>query len=579
MITEQEVLKLVAETELSENILRKKEAYKSFQCYEGNLRYYVLDRLKEMYPQTFSMFQISDYSVLKKIVDKKSKAYKENPVRKLDSEEETKLYQSIIESYSLNEAMKKIDKYYNQHKYCLLSVFFERSKDYFGKVNDNFKFIPLAPYEFDVKFTEMGVLECVILSYPDQQVVTGSPSDGYNSQIAGNIQDMGADKKVYAVWTQTNHWIVQGQKRANGEWNHNLIFNEGNPSNINPYGVIPFVYLPMDFISDYPVSSPLQYQTVELNAEMSTYYTSGSMQIGTLVLKYPTSQAIESVVQGLFTGMKLPQSENPDAPETTADYIAPSPNMSGHREAILTHISAILDEQGINSNQLINPNESFTSGFDRLLASADVQDIIEDNQGFYRKVEQGVYHIIQSIYKNFIKRDVFKSEKLNVYYKKPKILVSDTDKLNNIEKMDSLGLILPWEKFMLMDPNLSEDDAKQRIDEMNRIKNESIMSLTGGSGNSFNGAQVTAIAEIVTKAAAKALPRESAVNLLVASFGMTLEIAEKIIPPINYVPEVYVDSAGRIIENTNKGNEQNKNNNIKETESENEIEDEEETED
>lgn len=462
MITEQDVMKFVAETELSENILRKKESYKSFQCYEGNLRYYVLDRLKEMYPQTYSMFQVSDYSVMKKIVEKKSRAYKEAPSRKLETEEETRLYQNIVEKYSLNESMKKIDKYFNQHKYCLLSVFFERAKDHFGVVQENFKFIPLAPYEFDAKFTEMGELECVILSYPDEQVVTGSPTDNYNSQIAGNIQDRGADTKLFAVWTNANHWVVQGQKGSDGAWNYAVIVNDGNPSNINPYGTIPFVYLPMDFIADYPVGSPLQYQTVELNAEMSTYYTSGSMQIGTLVLKYPSSQAIESVVQGLFTGMKLPQSENPDAPETSADYIAPSPNMSGHREAIITHMSAILDEQGMNSNQIVNPSESFTSGFDRLLASADVQDLIEDNQGFYRKVEQQVYKIVQSIYKNFIKRDVFKSEKLSVHYRKPKILVSDTEKLANIEKMDSLGLILPWEKFMLVDPNISEEEAKEK---------------------------------------------------------------------------------------------------------------------
>lgn len=477
MITEQDVLKLVAETELSENIIRKKEAYKSYQCYEGNLRYYVSERLKEMYPATHSMFQVSDYSVLKKIVDKKAKSYKENPVRKLATQEETRLYEEICSKFALNEAMKKIDKYYNQHKYCLLSVFFERSYDYVGQLQEVFKFIPLAPYEFDAKFSEMGELECVILSYPDEEVVSGSPTDGYNSEIAGNVQDKGADKKVFAVWTVTNHWVIQGTKNSDGSWNYFIVANEKNPSNLNPYGVIPFVYLPMDFTADYPVSSPLQYQTVELNAEMSTYYTSGSMQIGTLVLKYPSSQAIESVVQGLFTGMKLPQSENPDAPPTEADYIAPSPNMSGHREAILTHMAAILDEQGINSNQLVKPNETFTSGFDRLLASADVQDIIEDNQGYYRKVEQRIYQIIRLIYRNFLKRDIFKTDELQVIYKKPKVLVSDTEKLANIEKMNQLGLILPWEKFMLVDPNITEEEAREKYALILAEKTKAISSM------------------------------------------------------------------------------------------------------
>lgn len=477
MINETDVLKLVAETELAENHGRKKEAYKSFQCYEGSLRYYVVDRLKEMYPQTYSMFQVSDYSVLKKIVDKKAKAYKESPIRKLKTDEETRLYQEIVEKFSLNEAMKKVDKYFNQHKYCLLSVFFERTPDYIGNIQEVFKFIPLAPYEFDAKFTEMGELECVILSYPDEQIVSGPETDSYNSQIAGNINDRGAETKVYGVWTVKNHWVVQGRKNNDGKWEFSLIFNEKNPSNLNPYGVLPFIYLPMDFVADYPVASPLQYQTVELNAEMSTYYTSGTMQIGTLVLKYPSSQPIESVVNGLFTGMKLPQSENPDAPDTDAQYIAPSPNMSGHREAIITHMAAILDEQGINSNQLIKPNEDFTSGFDRLLASADVQDIIEDNQGYYRKVEQRVYEIIRLIHKNFLKRDIFKTDQIVVHYRKPKVMISDTEKLANIEKMDQLGLILPWEKFMLIDPNLSEEDAMAKYQKILAEKKAMIESM------------------------------------------------------------------------------------------------------
>lgn len=478
MITVEQVPSLLAETELAENNTRKKDAYTSYQIYEGNLRYFVKDRLTEMYPQTNDMFQVSDYSALKKIVDKKSKAYKENPLRKLDSEQETTLYQDISKKFMLNEAMKGIDRIFNQHKYALMAVLFERSPDSFGKMQEVYKFIPLAPYEFDVVLDEMGGLECVILSYPDEEVIAGPQTDGINTMIAGDVQDKGRDKKVYAVWTSKNHWIYQGYKSQDGLWEFSLAVNEKNPNNENPYGILPFAYLPIDFSADYPIPSPLSYQTVELNAEMSTYYTSGSLQIGTLVLKYPSSQAIETVAAGLFTGMKLPQSENPDAPDTTAEYIAPSPNMSGHREAILTHIAAILDEQGINSNQLVKPNEDFTSGFDRLLASADVQDIIEDNQGFYCKVEQRIYEIVANIQRNFLKRDLFKSESVNVIYRKPKVLISDTEKLANLKQMDELGLLLPWEKFMILDPNLTEEEATEKYNKMQALRVKQIESMT-----------------------------------------------------------------------------------------------------
>lgn len=478
MIQEEQIYELLSAIEGAENQARKRYEYDSYQIYEGNLRFYVEKRLEQLYPKTSKMFQVSDYSALKKVVNKKAKAYKEAPKRWLDSDVETELYQDIVKKFSLNEAMKSIDKLFNQHKYCLLAAFFEREANVYGLIEEKWKFIPLAPYEFDVVLGEDGSLQCVILSYPDEQVVSGAKTDNRKDLIAGAVQDKGkGEKKTYAIWTKLNHWVVEGEKDEHGKWSFEVLTIEKNPNNINPYGVLPFVYLPIDFCSEYPVSSPLAKQTVELNAEISTYYTSGMMQIGTLVLKYPSSQAIEFVTQGLFTGMKLPQSENPEAPQTSAEYISPSPNLSGHKEAITTHMSAIFDEEGINSNQVLNPNETFTSGFDRLLSSADVQDIIEDNQGFYAKIEDGIYQIVKAIHRNFIKRDIFKSEELNVLYRKPKVLISDSEKLTNIEKMEQLGLILPWEKLMLYDPNLSEDDAREKWEKIQEARLERMSSI------------------------------------------------------------------------------------------------------
>jgi hypothetical protein len=144
-------------------------------------------------------------------------------------------------------------------------------------------------------------------------------------------------------------------------------------------------------------------------------------------------------------------------------------------------MGAILDEQGINSNQVINPNQTFTSGFDRLLSSADVQDIIEDNQGFYTKIEDRVYQIVKAIHKNFIKRDLFKSQTLLVSFKKPKVLVSDSEKLQNIKTMDELNVLYPWEKYMLIDPNMSEEEAKAKYDEIRKLK----MSAISEFGNNL----------------------------------------------------------------------------------------------
>lgn len=535
-LSQEFVWNTIGEIESNQNKDRKKREFASWQIYDGNLRYYVENRVKQMYPKTWESYTISDYSVLKKIVDKKSQSYKEPPLRKLDNDQETAEYQKLLSDFRFNQAMKGFDRIYNQHKYSLMAVFMEKEIEQ-NQVKREFKFIPLAPYEYDLVRSQDGSLEVVILSYPDDYIITGPDTDMVNAGISeAGQQDEGRQSKVYAFWTETEHKLFKVTKDESGTKRIEYLEMSDNPEGINPFGVLPFVYIPTGYDPNYPVNSPLPYQTIELNSLMSVYLTSGNMQIGQLVLKYPADQEIEMVTSGLFTGMKLPQSKNPDDADTNADYISPTPNLSGHRESILTYLSMILDEQGINSNQILNPNEKFTSGFDRLLSSADLQGIIEQNQDLYHMVEQQVYNIIKKIYQNEGDLNKFRSEAVQVIYKKPKILVSDREKLENLKLMEDLGVLLEWQKFQIIDPNLSDEQAQEMLLMKQQEKLKALEALS--TEDAFNGAQVASIVEVVEKVALGNIPRESGVAILIASFGISQENAERMLPSVGFTPSM-----------------------------------------
>jgi hypothetical protein len=201
------------------------------------------------------------------------------------------------------------------------------------------------------------------------------------------------------------------------------------------------------------------------------------MQVGQLILKYPSDQAIEVVHQGMFTGMKLPQSKNPDDAETSAEYISPNPDLSGHKDSILTFASMILDEQGINSNQVVNPNEKFTSGLDRLLSSADVQAIIEENQNKYNDMENEIFEIVKKM-SEVLGVYRYSSDSLNIRYLKPKMLISDSENLDNLKKKKELGIFEDWELLQDYNPNLSEQEAKAKIDELKQNRVNTMVGLT-----------------------------------------------------------------------------------------------------
>jgi hypothetical protein len=461
----------IVEIEGAENQARKRDCYKSYQIREGLLHKYVKERIIQMYPITGQFYSIADYSILKKVVEKKAKAYKEAPSRKLNGgDADTEEYQTLVKECGLNTQLKEIDKLYNEHKYCALAVFpyIEDSLDEVSERKVSYRFIPLAPYEYDLIKNKHGDTEVVVLSYPSLDITRGI-SDGINEIIAESGNSDEGNIRSYVFWTEFEHKLY----KAKGSGDELTIWEElleGNPDGINPYGVLTIVDMPQSYDSNYPLPNPLPHQTVELNALLSIYLQSGSMQVGQLVLKYPQGQELETISQGVFSGIKLPQSKNPDDSETTADYINPSPNMSAHKESIYTYASMILDEQGINSSQVAHQgNEKYTSGLDRLLASADIQSLIEDNQEKYLELEHEIFEIVKQC--NLVLGGyVYSSDEVGITFLKPKMLISDSEKLDNLKKKRDLGIFEDWELLVDYNPNLSEEDAKSRIDDLKAKK-------------------------------------------------------------------------------------------------------------
>ena len=453
-----EVERIINEITSSENLERKRKEYINYEIESGLLNKYVAAKVKQLYPETHALYTIAEYSLLHKVVSKKAKAYKEPPVRKLEKEDESNVYTEFLKKNRFNDAMKEVDRIFNQHRCAGLYVAL-------NEADEKVCFYPLRPYEFDVVKNDEGEVVCLILSYPGSQITKGAQ----DSVIAGDKASENINEVEYIFWTKEHHRAVIVQSDSGGKKKVSEKINEGNPSNVNPYGIIPFAFLPYDFNENYPNPSPLPNQTVELNASISIYLSNANMQFGQLVISGPADQKTEKATSGMMTGLYLPQSKNPEDKPTTAQYIAPSPDLAGQKEAIITYMSMVLDQQGIGSTQKLGASENFTSGLDRMLSESDVQSIIEDNQDFYVRFEQQVYEIA-----NKMIGDEFNSKFLQIVFKKPKMLSSDTEKLANLEKMLELGLLEEWQKFIEVDPNMTEDQAKEKLTRINEYKSSAL---------------------------------------------------------------------------------------------------------
>lgn len=477
------VTQLVADIESAEDRARKTVNFDSWQVYSGNVYPYVSKRIQEVRPKSFQGYTISDISFSKVIVDAKAKAYKEQPIRRIaDNEDDTK-NDRLHEIYKEGDAGRQLpffDTITNLHKHSLLWV---NNID----ETEKYQFMSLQGYEYSVvRDKETGDLTGVILNYGNLDITNGARGDnrdgntslaaggdGVDTLIAESQADSSAQSRVYAMWSKDNYVIVKveialvnttGGKKIQKSVTY--VDQIDNAQMKNKIGRIPFVFMSQEMAVDYPTLSPLRSQTITANQQISELMTASNIQgVGQMVFKYPVrfEKKFDKITTGLLSAIKLPQSENPEDKATEADYISPSPDLAGMQEVALSYVKQMFNEHGLkNTSAIGSEGQDFNSGLQMAIANSSVQDIIEQNQQSYIQVEQEMFEIIKA-WEEFRGNSVFsEDDEIDVVFKKPKVLISDAEVLANIEKRLSLGLIEKWEALRILDPNLSEDGAKEK---------------------------------------------------------------------------------------------------------------------
>lgn len=486
------VSRIISDIEATEVKQRRIREWELTQIYRGNGLQYTTDRVKKLYPESWQGMHISDLNILKKVIDLTAKAYSNGVTRELEDEKESETLTELYKDWGFNFSYDTFDKVFNRHKYSLLWMI-PRKYSFGTKMDLN----ALNPWEFNVvKNQDTSEIEIVILNYPSTDitgVVTDSnPSrlnDGADQLVAESQSDSSASSRVYAFWTKDHHAVarVSDVSTVDGIKSQvDFVQIEDNPQMINPLGILPFIPLWAEDTVELPVLNDLGAFTIEFNALFSGLLTASAKQgFGQLIISRPQDFKIDVVHTGITTAMDLPQPPEDIGGAVTAEYINANPNLEGQLQTYSVYLSAKLKEYGITADAInvTGGAREFSSGVEREISRADISDVIRNNQQMYQVVEQKVYRVLQAYgEKNLLvfkgKQVKFHSEDLRVVFKRPKIDLSDEKVLANIEKLLDLGLIEDWEKFVVMDPNLTEVQAKKKLDAINKAKVDNVVKVT-----------------------------------------------------------------------------------------------------
>jgi hypothetical protein len=467
------VKELIIEIDNEENIRRKKNAFIAFEALEGRQADHITDKLQALYPDTWQKFRVADVNITKKIILKKAKAYKNSPIRKLDKDLETEELERIYDKFKFNRAFKEADRIYNLHKYVALWLNYKDPEEYNDDILEGeYCLQALAPYEYDLVKDKYGKPVIFAFAYSGVEVTKGS--DSIEQTIADDQRDTNAETKKYSFWSKNNFVRVHTRGKKDGK-----PYIEKIETKPNPIGRLPIAFLQHDTSTDYPIPSNLAMRSINWNVEMSDLRTSASTQgHGQLVIKAPETMKLRQLHMGMHTAITLPQSKKADDKPTEADYISASPNLGGHLDVLKFSLLQILDDEGITASSAIEGGvDQVKSGFDRVLKMADIQNVVEDNQELYSDfLEQGVYEILQA-YEDALNSFRFSSEQLQITFEKPKVHLSDKETLDNLEKRNDLGLMLSHEKHMVINPNLTEEAAKEREELIQLEKQAKVMAM------------------------------------------------------------------------------------------------------
>ena len=492
------ILRILSETNMSEEKNRRAQSYNAYQVYSGNQETYVLDELKKLRPKSYSGYTLSNISISNMVINKRAQSYNEDPIRTVDGQEtKTESLHDIYIDADAQKNMQFFDVIYNLNRYALMWVNYLKDET---SESGKWQLQTLHPHQAPiVRDKDTGELLIVGLNYPNRDITNDAMNgdyygprlgagkgDGLSDLISENQSDSAADSEIWVFWSKDQHVkvrfeqkteVVDGIKQL--KTNIDYLTIEGNPNMVNPLGVLPFIYMSEDTSIDYPTVNPITTQSITYNVLQSETLSAKNLHgSGVATLKYPSSlQGKLDVMQhGLMSMVELPQEE--DQPATEFEYHTSGSQLIPMHDIDKSYLMQVFQEHGIENVKMEN-NVDAMNGISRAIASASVQKVIQKNQQAYTKLEKKMFKIIKA-WDSFLGFNKFnEDDELQIIFPKPKVMVSDKETLENIKLMLELGLIEEWEKYIKMDPNLSEEEARKKLERVNAEKEKKAKVFMG----------------------------------------------------------------------------------------------------
>jgi hypothetical protein len=488
-----------------ENLRRKEQSLKAFEIFKGRQAQFILRKMGEELGAKAARNSrtITSINLTEKIVKEKASLYQMEPIRNFSNLTDLQVDHAmkIYELANANVKLQKANEFFKLIDQCAVQPVLKE-----GKI----MLRVMMPHHYDVipRPENPEKAECYIISsfdkwrlfnrsvYGDGDSANGKNyfADFNNQKIAEPDDYRG--KLLFYWWTDELNFIT--------DKNGNLVNETGEPilqaneqDMANPIGKMPFVDIASEKDFEFFVRSGNNI------AEMT-------VDLGVLVSDVTEIARLQGFSQGVISSVEQPKDmivgprrliwlkvspNDSDATRPQFQFVSPTPDLSASLTLVSNYLSLFLTSQGL-SPTVISSNsqiEKYTSGIDRFLAMVEKFEASQSDMALFRNVEAEIYEIIKAWNNTFYQATengftpelsgVFldESSQLMVQFKRPSMLMNETEKLGVIEKKMDLGLMTRAEAIA-EDRSITVEEAEkivQMIDREAQTQNQGLL-LDGG---------------------------------------------------------------------------------------------------
>jgi hypothetical protein len=374
---------------------RKDEHLRRGEAFRDRTKEHVLRLLrKEMGTETASEMQhrTPNLGIVKKVIGKKARVYKDRPVRKAEDEAGQELLDQAVEVLSMDSLMKQVNALVELHLNIFVMLLpYQSRKDGLWCVAASI----LDPTRFDVVEDENEPTEpmAVITSYFRDQngfLQDYRTGDATSSTIAEASASKGKELKQFFVWWSDNFHFTTDEQG---------VIVQAPDGNVNPFGCIPGVSFAKGQNGQFwaeggeaLVDNAILFGLLMADMNYSAKYQ--SIGIGYVKGKGPLS----SVNVGPSRFIKMAYEEGDPVPEI--GFATPSPALDSNMAMLEQFLSMMLTSEGLEPGSItgkLDAGGAATSGVQEIIMRSEPTSIIEDEQQLYKEAEPELVEVLAKI--------------------------------------------------------------------------------------------------------------------------------------------------------------------------------------